>query len=109
MDREASYDDRPSRPCVGCGKVDKAPRDQVALQDGNTAFYHMDCHVLIADCQVCKKALAAVADGHDAKGKKNEELWDALTTVPTLDKKPKIFTTANAAGDPNVKLAEGVN
>jgi hypothetical protein len=100
MDREESYEARPSRPCVGCGKVDKAPRDQVALSDGNTAFYHMDCHVLIADCNVCK----------DANGKKNEELWNALTLVPEQpeNKRPKIFTTVNASGDPNVKLEEGV-
>jgi hypothetical protein len=110
MDREESYEARPSRPWVGCGKVDKAPRDQVALSDGNTAFYHMDCHVLIADCKVCKDALKAVANGHDANGKKDEELWNALTLVPEQpeNKRPKIFTTVNASGDPNVKLEEGV-
>lgn len=105
---DVAYDQRPSRPCVGCGKVDKSPRDQVALPDGNTAYYHMDCHVLIADCAVCKDVLKA-AGGHGPEGKKNEELRDFLVGQADNPKAPKIFTTANASGDQNVTLAEGVN
>jgi hypothetical protein len=103
------YESRAARPCVGCGKVDKAPRDQVALPDGNTAYYHMDCHVLIANCQVCKDILAT-AGGHDAKGKKDEQLATYLAEVAEQkwEKQPKIFTTANAAGNPDITLAEGV-
>lgn len=104
-----NYDERPMRPCVGCGKVDRAPRDQVALPDGNTAYYHMDCHVLITDCPVCKKVLEG-AGGHSTDGKKNEELVEYLVDQMNPETPTEaIFTTANASGDPNVKLAEGVN
>lgn len=85
----SDYDARPERNCVGCGKRDKAPRDVVALPDGNTAYYHMDCHVLIADCAVCKHVLET------AKGKQNEDLAHHLTG----ERKEKIFTTLNAAND----------
>lgn len=105
---DIDYDARPMRPCVGCGKVDRAPRDCVALPDGNTAYYHMDCHVLIADCAICKAVLAG-AGGHGVNGKKDEELRDYLLDqmnpeTPTED----IFTTRNASNDPNVKLEKGV-
>lgn len=86
---DLDYAARPDRPCVGCGQHDKAPRDAVALPDGNTALYHMDCHVLIANCEVCKSVLDA------AKGKQNEELTKYLVG----DRKEKIFTTHNAAND----------
>ena len=104
----ANFDDRPMRPCVGCGKTDRAPRDQVALPDGNSAYYHMDCHVLIADCAVCKAVLKD-AGGHGAEGLKNEKLVDFLTDqMDPETKTAAIFTTANASGDPAVELAEGV-
>lgn len=50
----------PIRSCVGCGQSDDHPRDVVNLPDGNTANYHMDCHVLIANCEVCAAQLAGV-------------------------------------------------
>ena len=102
------YESRAARPCVGCGKTDKAPRDQVALADGNTAFYHMDCHVLIADCPVCKASLET-AGGHGPDGKKNEELVKHLVGVAEQDwsEQPKIFTTVNASQNTDVVLAEG--
>jgi hypothetical protein len=91
------YDARPERPCIGCGQVDRAPRDAVALPDGNTALYHMDCHVMVANCQVCKQVLET------AKNKKNEELFRHLTG----DRSEKIFTTENAANDGVVLLKDG--
>ena len=98
-----NYEDRPMRPCVGCGKVDRAPRDVVALPDGNSAYYHMDCHVLIADCAVCKSVLKG------AGGLKNEKLVGFLTDqMDPETKTDAIFTTANASGDPRVELAGGV-
>lgn len=83
------YDARPDRPCLACGKSDKAPRDVVSLPDGNAAFYHMDCHVMVANCSVCKDVLDT------AKGLKNEKLAEHLTG----DRSEKIFTTHNAADD----------
>lgn len=85
-------DPRPIRPCVGCGQSDQAPRDQVALADGNTAYYHFDCHVLIANCPVCAAALAG-AGGHGPKGKKNADLLEHIVTS-----QDEIFTTDDAAG-----------
>ena len=78
---------RPVRPCVGCGQSDQAPRDQVSLPDGNVAYYHFDCHVLIADCTGCKLALAG-AGGHGPDGKKNADLLEHIITS-----EDEIFTT----------------
>ena len=100
---EVNYESQPLRPCLGCGKTDRAPRDQVGLPDGNSAFYHMDCHVIVADCEVCKKVLEAVGTDASGKGLKNEKLLDALIDAthnpdtPT----PEIFTTNEAVPQPN--------
>lgn len=102
-----SYDSRPERPCMGCGGRDKAPRDVVTLPDGNQAFYHWDCHVMIADCDVCKKILEALGTGPENDGLKNEKLVGAL--VKELEKPEKeraeIFTTDAAVPQelPNAK------
>ena len=72
------YDARPERPCLGCGKRDKAPRDVVTLPDGNQAFYHWDCHVQVANCQVCKDVLEALGTHEGSDGLKDEELHRVL-------------------------------
>jgi uncharacterized protein YuzB (UPF0349 family) len=99
-DVEESYDVRPDRICIACGKTDKAPRDQVALADGNVAYYHFDCHAMMG-CQVCKDVLDAVAQGHGPDGKKNEELWQNLVAEAEkpVDEQAEIFTTPDASGD----------
>lgn len=97
---EASYDERPARVCIACGKTDRAPRDQVALADGNVAYYHFDCHAMMG-CPICKAVLDAVAQGHGPDGKKDETLWQEL--VREMDKpveeQAEIFSTADAVGD----------
>ena len=95
---EFDYNARPRTTCLGCGKADPAPKDQVALPDGNSVFYHMDCHVIVANCQVCKGVLTEVAGGHTAKGKKNEELLSAILDAQDQEaaKQPRIFTTGDA-------------
>jgi len=98
-----SYDSRPERPCLACGQRDRAPRDQVTLQDGNVAYYHWDCHVQVADCQVCKATLDALGthDGND--GLKNEKLVEAYhkkVTNAEENKRPEIFTTREAIPQP---------
>lgn len=96
---EESYDVRPDRICIACGQTDKAPRDQVALADGNVAYYHMDCHAMMG-CEVCKNVLDAVGQGHGPDGRKNEELWRGLTEE--MDKpvaeQAIIFSTPDASG-----------
>jgi hypothetical protein len=96
MAKDKAYSDRPDRVCIGCGQRDKAPRDVVALPDGNVSYYHMDCHVLIADCEVCAKVLA-LAGGEGPKGKKNEELVKVLTSAEAS--KSEIMTTDDASGE----------
>jgi len=95
MTEVESYESRADRPCMGCGQRDKAPRDQVALSDGNTALYHWDCHVLIADCAVCKAALAAFNTDAGPRGLKNEKLYEKV--AKELNKswveRAEIFTT----------------
>ena len=94
-----NYESRPERPCMGCGKRDRAPRDQVTLPDGNVAYYHWDCHVLIANCEVCKKTLEALDTDHSNDGLKNEELvsvlWEKVLDKPEGER-PEIFTTSEA-------------
>lgn len=96
---EDSYDERPSRICIACGQTDKAPRDQMALGDGNVAYYHFDCHAMMG-CEVCKQVLDAVAQGHGPDGKKNEDLVSVLAAEASkpVDEQAAIFVTADASG-----------
>lgn len=72
------------RNCVGCGQTDDHPRDVVALPDGNTALYHLDCHVLVANCAGCKAQLEGV--GGVEGNPKGQALRDhLLTTGPAAD------------------------
>lgn len=93
-----NYDSRPERRCMGCGKRDKAPRDVVTLPDGNVAYYHWDCHVLIANCEVCKATLAACGTSEANDGIVDEKLHERL--MKELDKpwekRAEIFTTSEA-------------
>ena len=92
------YDARPERPCLGCGKRDKAPRDVVTLPDGNQAFYHWDCHVQVANCEVCKKVLEALGTDESGSGLKNEELHRVLHEELNKpeDERHEVFTTSAA-------------
>jgi hypothetical protein len=102
------YDARPTRPCLGCGKHDKAPRDQVTLPDGNVAFYHWDCHVLVADCPVCKETLKACGTSAENDGIVDEKLHKRLHEELNKpeDKRAKIFTTTEAVPQPKTAGAE---
>lgn len=96
---ENAYDERPMRICVSCGQKDRAPRDQVALPDGNTALYHKDCHAMLG-CTVCEEELKVVANGHGPKGLKNEKLWLAIleeTTKPLGEVHP-VYTRDDVTG-----------
>lgn len=93
------YAARPERPCMGCGKRDKAPRDQVTLPDGNAAYYHWDCHVMITNCEVCKATLAALDTDETNDGLKDDRLVAAyhekVAEVPEKER-PEIFRTSVA-------------
>jgi len=93
-----AYDARPERPCLACGQRDKAFRDQVSLQDGNVAYYHADCHVQVANCEVCKKVLEALGTDDSNSGLKNEELHVKLheELFKPEDERAEIFTTREA-------------
>jgi hypothetical protein len=95
-DVEESYDVRPERICLACGQTDRAPRDQVALPDGNVAYYHMDCHAMMG-CQVCKNVLDAVAQGHGPDGRKDEGLWRSLVAEAEkpIEEQAEVFTSDN--------------
>lgn len=57
------------RPCIGCGQYDDGPRHVIALPDGNSVLWHMDCHLLsAADCPECRATVES------AQGKQNDEL-----------------------------------
>lgn len=93
-----AYDARPERPCLGCGKRDKAYRDQVTLQDGNAAYYHADCHVQVANCEICKGILEALGTHDGSDGLKDEELHRVLheeLNKPEQER-AEIFTTRSA-------------
>jgi hypothetical protein len=74
----------PVRNCVGCGASDDHPRHVVSLTDGNTANYHMDCHVLIANCDVCEAQLEGVG-GVKGNPKGDDLREHLLTTGPGAD------------------------
>lgn len=99
---EDNYDSRPVRKCLGCGQSDKAPRDQVTLPDGNVAYYHWDCHVLVADCPVCKETLKALGTSEANDGVVNEKLHERLIKELSKpeDKRAKVFTTQEAIKQP---------
>lgn len=63
------------RPCIGCGQHDDGPRHQVALPDGSSVFWHLDCHVLSSvDCLEC------AATVESAQGKQNDDLRAHITS-----------------------------
>lgn len=102
------YEARPDRPCLGCGKRDKAPRDQVTLPDGNVAYYHWDCHVHVSNCQVCKDTLEALGTHHGNDGLKDEELHRVLheeLNKPEQER-AEIFITEAAVPQPKPAGAE---
>ena len=103
------YDARPERPCLGCGKRDKAPRDQVTLPDGNVAYYHWDCHVMIANCETCKAALKALGTSEKNDGVVDEELHGRLIKElnKPADKRAEIFVTEEAVPQPTPSGAQG--
>jgi hypothetical protein len=67
------------RLCVGCAQHDDHPRHVIAMPGGQVANWHMDCHVLATDCEVCTKQIA------DADGAKGDELRGHLLSLPKED------------------------
>jgi hypothetical protein len=105
---ENSYDERPTRLCSACGKRDKAPRDSVGLPDGNSIYYHFDCHAGLG-CSVCQELLDEIANGSGPDGKKDEELWLTVLEESTKkrDKRVSVLTRDDVTGEYQVALDEG--
>lgn len=76
----------PVRPCIACGQYDDHPRHVFATPDGAAVPYHMDCHAMAADCEVCKAQLATV--GGVDKNPKGDELRTALLKTGPGPKQP---------------------
>jgi hypothetical protein len=75
----------PVRTCIGCAQSDDHPRHVIATGDGAAVTWHMDCHAIASDCDICKAQLA------DVGGVKKNPKGDALrahlvTTGPEADK-----------------------
>lgn len=66
----------PVRTCIGCAKSDDHPRHVLATPDGAAVTWHMDCHAIATDCEVCKAQIATV--GGVDKNPKGDELRAAL-------------------------------
>jgi hypothetical protein len=85
----------PVRSCLGCGQSDDHPRHVVDIGGTMTANFHMDCHVQLADCEVCAAQIA------DAKGAKGDELRAHLLKTGTDPKSPGW----TPPGDPDTRKA----
>lgn len=72
----------PTRTCIGCAATDDHPRHVLALPDGSEVGFHMDCHVIATNCEVCSAQLAG------AKGAKGDKLRAHLLTTGDEAGKP---------------------
>jgi hypothetical protein len=75
----------PTRVCPICTQTDDHPRHIVPTAAGVDVAFHMDCHVLVADCDVCKDQLEGVGgvDGNPKGEALREHL--VLNTGPAAD------------------------
>lgn len=72
-------DPKPQRTCTRCHQTDDHPRHVVgALNGGQRANFHMDCHAQLG-CPVCLHQLA------DAGGAQGAELFTHLRSLAPLD------------------------
>jgi hypothetical protein len=55
----------PIRTCLACGQTDDHPRHVIGLPDGNSINYHMDCCVVVKNCEHCT---ASLEGSNEAKG-----------------------------------------
>lgn len=62
--------------CIACTQADDHPKHIVDL-DGHNVIWHHDCHVLVADCDICTAQLADAPEG--AKG---DDLRTHLASLP---------------------------
>lgn len=65
------------RLCIGCGQTDNHPRHVIVGQQP----WHMDCHVLAADCEVCASQLAACDTSTANDGVIGDELRTRLVAL----------------------------
>lgn len=68
--------DPPLRTCTRCGQTDDAPRDVIAVPEGQPLVnFHIDCHAQLG----CARCLARVASADGAQG---DELRAHLLSLP---------------------------
>lgn len=60
-------DKNPTRTCIGCAQTDDHPRHVVAMPGGVEVTWHMDCHAIATECEIC---VGIVASANGAKGDK---------------------------------------
>lgn len=74
---------RSIRPCLACGQHDDGARDQVALADGSSVYFHLDCHAQTG-CEECQAVLddpAELALRADAVRAEGGHLGPVFTTT----------------------------
>lgn len=74
----------PVRPCIGCAQRDDHPRHVLVAPDGTQIPWHMDCHALASDCEVCTAQLEGVG-GVDGNPKGDALRAHLITTGPAAD------------------------
>lgn len=63
--------------CIGCGQTDDHPRHVIT----GSQPWHMDCHVLATDCEVCAEQLQRADTTPSNDGVKGAELRKRLQAL----------------------------
>lgn len=53
----------PVRTCIGCAQTDDHPRHVIATPDGANVSWHLDCHRIAGNCEICTEQLLDAPDG----------------------------------------------
>jgi hypothetical protein len=107
-------ENRPVRNCIGCGKSDTGPRDQVNLPDGSVVYWHFDCHALASTrefpdgCPSCKAILdtAGGLGNHLQDDALVDHLMDVMKTPHA--ERAEVFTTDDASGGYAKAVEDGI-
>lgn len=72
------------RLCIGCAARDNHPRHVIHTGGEVPALWHMDCHVLATDCELCAAQLAACDTSTAQDGVVGDELRARLLPLNPL-------------------------
>lgn len=70
------------RLCIGCGQSDDHPRHVIV----GGQPWHMDCHVLATDCEVCAEQLVKCGTSAASDGIIGDELRERLVALQSTVK-----------------------